>query len=177
MFKDSKKGVTIYADLKQSVSSGTLRTVDLVKVFMGIIRDTPEYVYLMAQIPAGAMENQNDDFWDGDGADLLQELFDVLDSYAPEGYIFGSLSDDGADFGYWKVTEEKEFDSWQEICDIIRENRQGKENELQAYRKEMENKDFLFESEEELLDDFDCFCEQSDLAAEKILDSLFWSSI
>jgi hypothetical protein len=106
MFTNKETGATVYADLNQSVSTATLRTCDLVRVFLDVIRDTPEHRRLKLEIPPHALENEHDEWWDEKGADLLLELFDVLDSYAPEGYIFGSLPDDGADFGFWNENED-----------------------------------------------------------------------
>ena len=100
------KGIKIYACLNCSVSTGTLRTGDLVSTFLDVIKDTSEYQRLIKTIPAHVFEDTDDIWWDNEGAALLMELFDVLDSYAPEGYVFGSLPGDGADFGFWKDDDE-----------------------------------------------------------------------
>jgi hypothetical protein len=66
---------------------------------------------------------------------------------------------------------------WEEIFEIIAANRRCNKYELEQYREEMDSKPFLFESGEELLDDFDVWQEQLNLTVEKTLDSLYWSSI
>jgi len=105
MFSNKEKGVTIYADLNHSVSTATLRTQDLIPVFLNVIKDTSEYRQFIQDIPSYVFISKDDVWWDEKGVEMLSELFDVLDSYAPEGYVFGSLPDDGADFGFWKTEE------------------------------------------------------------------------
>tara|TARA_Y100000310_G_scaffold343680_1_gene452443 strand:- start:1457 stop:1825 length:369 start_codon:yes stop_codon:yes gene_type:complete len=36
----------------------------------------------------------------------LEDLFDLLDEFAPPGYHFGAHEGDGSDFGFWKDEEE-----------------------------------------------------------------------
>ena len=108
MFKDIKTGVIIHADLDGSVSKRTHRPYDLIHAFLPVLRETAEYVQMLPMFPAYAMENEYSDWWDGnDGWQLAQDLFDVLDLYAPEGYYFGAHIGDGSDFGYWKIDEEE----------------------------------------------------------------------
>lgn len=35
--------------------------------------------------------------------DVINDVFDVLNEYAPEGYYFGTLEGDGACFGFWPL--------------------------------------------------------------------------
>ena len=83
-----------------TVSDGTLRPEDLVPVF------ADEYVRLggnagkvrsfYKHVKEYHMDNLQ---WD------LEELFDLLNGLAPEGYYFGAHEGDGADFGFWKTEE------------------------------------------------------------------------
>lgn len=72
---------------------------------MEIIRETPEYVQLMHIVPSHAYEDENVEWWDSEVASLLlEDLFDTLNNYAPEGCFFGAHPGDGSDYGYWKTT-------------------------------------------------------------------------
>lgn len=108
MFINQKTGVTIYADLDNSVSRATLRPFDLVHAFLPVIRDTAEYVQLLPHFPSYAMEDEDSNWWDDSECSYLvnETLFDVLDMYAPDGYYFGCTEGDGSDFGYWKIEED-----------------------------------------------------------------------
>jgi hypothetical protein len=103
MFTDEETGINIHATLDCSVSKGTLRREDLLPVFMEIIKETPEYVQLK-KIPY-PFEDKEAEWWDGEALSVLDKLFDILDSYAPPGYLFGSLPDDDTDFGYWNMDD------------------------------------------------------------------------
>tara|TARA_Y100000310_G_scaffold207602_1_gene208134 strand:+ start:188 stop:505 length:318 start_codon:yes stop_codon:yes gene_type:complete len=37
--------------------------------------------------------------------DVINDLMDALNEYAPDGYYFGSIEGDGADFGFWQDEE------------------------------------------------------------------------
>ena len=113
MFTDEKTLNVIHADLDCTVIHGTLRACDLVPAFLDVIKDTPEYQQIMMSnsdcinVICDPTADENDARWESDDMTyfLNEELFDVLDSYAPDGYYFGANIGDGCDFGYWKCEE------------------------------------------------------------------------
>lgn len=61
-------------------------------------------------IPAYVQDDDNDPWWDSiDAQCLLQDLCDVLDSYAPTGRYFGTHPGDGSDFGFWQFDLEEDY--------------------------------------------------------------------
>ena len=112
MFIDEKTQSEIFADLNASVSHGTLNTAHLVNTFLGVIRGTVEY----EQFSMDSANNQDlkvifdptasddDERWENEYLQyfLNEVLFDILNSYSPDGYYFGSTEGDGSDFGYWQ---------------------------------------------------------------------------
>lgn len=84
-----------------TVSSGTLRTEDLINAFIEYI---PEDHYAYDDLYS---EYTNLGNYECEEADyLLEDLVDVLNQLAPEGYCFGAHPGDGACFGFWEVEEE-----------------------------------------------------------------------
>lgn len=112
MFTDKKTNRTIYANLNQSVIRATLRSFDLYPTFLEVIKDTPEYTDITTNNPmlTSALADEESVFWDSDECTyVMNELFDALDSYAPDGYYFGPHEGDGSDFGYWEYNEDNEY--------------------------------------------------------------------
>lgn len=103
---DEKTNVEIHAELNESVIHGTLRNCDLVPVFLDVIRETAEYAQLSLNFPSVVTDpcaTESDERWESEEMIyFVEELFDVLDSYAPDGYYFGAHPGDGSDFGFWK---------------------------------------------------------------------------
>lgn len=111
-FKDQRTGVTIYAPLGGSLIHGTMRACDLVPAFLNAIRDTAEYAQIMLslnganwdmQVITDPSASENDERWESDEMCqfLNDTLWEVLGSYAPDGYFFSSHPGDGSDYGYW----------------------------------------------------------------------------
>jgi hypothetical protein len=102
-----------------SVSYGTMRAQDLIPAFLkalGAIADSKpdgfDHSHASAlsvahinAVPAWVADDGDDcDWWDSEEAGyLMEELFDGLDSCAPDGYYFGSHPGDGADYGFWEA--------------------------------------------------------------------------
>lgn len=114
MFKDEQTQNIIHANLNDTVIRATHRTQDLIPAFLDVIKDTPEYVQVLPNIPAYAMDDTRSEWWDSEEAVyLLEELFDTINAYAPEGYYFGAHPGDGSDFGFWVEEKyEKNFDEF-----------------------------------------------------------------
>ena len=111
MFIDEKTQVEILADLNCTLIHGTHRACDLIPAFLGVIENTPEYTQIMQtndsnlQVIFDPSANERDERWESDDMCyfLNEELFNILDSYAPEGYYFGAHQGDGSDFGFWAI--------------------------------------------------------------------------
>lgn len=61
--------------------------------------------------------------------ELVQELFIELDMLAPEGWHFGSLEGDGADFGFWRTATDDDLpnmlaasNTWPDVPQVTRCN-------------------------------------------------------
>lgn len=95
----------IHAPLNTSLACDTGRNYDLCNCLLDALMDTACYAQLVVShaIPCYAMEDSDADYWNSDECTfLIDELFDEMNSHAPEGYYFGAHGD-GADFGYWEV--------------------------------------------------------------------------
>lgn len=112
MFIDKKTNRLIDAGLNETVSRATLRPFDLFPTFLGVINGTPEHDTIMTDNPiiVDALTDEGHVFWDSDECIyIINELFDSLNSYAPDGYYFGAHEGDGSDFGYWESNEDDEY--------------------------------------------------------------------
>lgn len=107
---DERTGIELNAKVDQTVIEGTFRPEDLLPVFLDVLKNTPECTELNKLIPTYAWEDDDAEYWESDECMLLinEDVFDILNQYAPEGYFFGSHPGNGSDFGFWK-NEEEEF--------------------------------------------------------------------
>lgn len=88
-----------------TVSSGTLRPEDLVPAFAAELRRLRGALpkQLARDVRSYVSDAPAPDGMDADefGAELVQELSDALEAYAPPLAYFGTHPGDGADFGFW----------------------------------------------------------------------------
>lgn len=91
-----------------TVSHGTMQEQDLISAFFPVLSDlapeasarlAPDSVLVMAALHMGEPSLI-------DVGEFMAELFDAMDSAAPDGYRFGAHEGDGSDYGYWEVEVE-----------------------------------------------------------------------
>jgi len=97
-----------------TVSAGTLKTEDLLTAFANtlesLIQDNAdhwcgrqserdEFLNLIA-------DARESDHGDDVNSEVVEQLMEALDYFAPEGHTFGAHWGDGADFGFWPSDED-----------------------------------------------------------------------
>ena len=110
-----------------SVSSGTMRTEDLLTAFTDTLdhllsiqpRRFPRKKYRALIRDANkALALEDSDTAADDASDIVSELFDALNEFAPVYGYFGAHCGDGADYGYWLVDDLEEcFDDGLKVSD------------------------------------------------------------
>ena len=89
---------------------GTLRNEDLLTTFAAELRrlqhgnESPLLTEAVKAMNRGyivgfdwAEENENIPM-----SEIVNDLMDALNEYAPDGYYFGAIEGDGSDFGFWQ---------------------------------------------------------------------------
>ena len=92
-----------------TVSHGTLRNEDLLDTFSDALEDC---ITRNPALPLKHRETATTLVWDAREAEpdseiageLINDLIDALNEFAPPGSYFGTLEGDGSDFGFWEVT-------------------------------------------------------------------------
>lgn len=132
-------------DLKdRSVSHGTLRSIDLIPEFLGVLKQYAKDRY-------DAYVKANPEVLDLDGMDdetlswVVDELVDELNAVAPEGTYFGSHPGDGSDFGFWTMDESKKSEAYEDIW---------RGAKVMTYQDAVEQLDLSAEREQNLIDEF-----------------------
>ena len=97
-----------------TVSHGTMNPIDLVPVFADLLAElsgnnpeSPESGLLhdCHKYRNGLINRVNDSDFDETESELVNDLFDALNEYAPDGFYFGAHCGDGSDYGFWQVEE------------------------------------------------------------------------
>ena len=95
-----------------TVISGTLRNEDLLNAFIDELEwlreSSPEQIPTHMKLKQDAKVIQTDltigyRYGDVFLSEIVNELQDALNEYAPDGMYFGTLEGDGADFGWWNI--------------------------------------------------------------------------
>lgn len=96
----------IYKPSIGSISHGTMRPEDLIPCFAAeleaCVKSSGAHtgrtnLYLEAR--------EITDFDSEEASEVLSDLFDALNEYAPEGTYFGAHEGDGSDYGFWPVED------------------------------------------------------------------------
>lgn len=115
-----------------SISSGTLRSEDLIQAFVdeledlirgngktGMANEGELKLVTEARDWLDSCESVEDDsvdiggtvYDDETGSELVNDLIDALNEYAPDYCHFGASEGDGADFGFWPSIDSLEEDA------------------------------------------------------------------
>lgn len=79
-------------ELEQLASKDDKAHQDLIGEAKSLIQDI-DFDDPMAELPDEKME---------EGSEIVNDLIDAINDYAPEGYYFGTLEGDASDFGWWQ---------------------------------------------------------------------------
>jgi len=93
---------------------GTLRDEDLLQAFSDELAriDEPKFREVIkadAHLFAESANLTTEEIVEELGeyvTDVINDLMDALNEYAPDGYYFGSIEGDGSDFGFWAIEDE-----------------------------------------------------------------------
>ena len=89
----------------RAVSSGTLKSEDLIPKFLGVLK-----TYGKDKYDKYIKENPEVEDWKNLDEEtmgwVVDELTDLLNEIAPDGCYFGASEGDGADFGFWSMSNE-----------------------------------------------------------------------
>ena len=109
-----------------TISHATMRNEDLIPSFMSEIeRLDPERAKQIRdeenQDPVNVfnwLENEDETEEPEYASDFVNDLFDVLNEYAPEYCYFGATEGDGSDYGFWPSFEAAEADNVLKVSEV-----------------------------------------------------------
>ena len=135
-----------------SISTGTLRTEDLLEAFANTLQQFNRTHPLLGEY----LDIHANDAWDSDkAADLLNEgFFNALQEICPPFVYFGTLEGDGADFGFWP--------------------------DMDSLNEAMQYGDVTFHDDERILDEHDAIVQVSDHGNVTVMDmerNVLWSVV
>lgn len=96
----------------QSLSSATMKPEHLIPTFAAFLKEhaPTEYADLIKEAEALELEahaGYGEYYADEEQADwILEDLFNALDTIAPDGTMFGSHEGDGALYGFWQYDDD-----------------------------------------------------------------------
>lgn len=93
-----------------SVICGTHRPRDLLIKFTTLLADfQPDHPLLPEARRLLAVGERCDEAHEIAMSDFVDEMFDALNEFSPEGHYFGAHEGDGSDFGYWPVDADEDL--------------------------------------------------------------------
>lgn len=82
-----------------SISTATMRQADLIPRFAEELEKLDEEgIYSELSAEAKSLKTYEDEI----ASAVLEDLFEALQDFAPEGSYFGAHVGDGADYGFWE---------------------------------------------------------------------------
>lgn len=93
--------------MERTVIHGTMRNQDLILAFLDVAQKiAPSECAQISSVSSYVLEDDDAEWWTSEDAHyLLEELFDLLNQYAPEGFYFGAHEGDGSDYGFWRIPD------------------------------------------------------------------------
>lgn len=95
------------------VIEGTMRPQDLIPEFLAVLDDLDHERHdaILRDYPKALTTSYMGGSWDEwcdseDAGYMLEELFDALEEYAPDGCYFGAIEGDGSCYGFWRIDDE-----------------------------------------------------------------------
>lgn len=93
-----------------TISHGTMREEDLIPCFAGLLEELAkeanrleDFAALLQEAGAYAEGVKDETI---DPSNILNDLFDALDKFAPKGCYFGAHEGDCSDYGFWATGED-----------------------------------------------------------------------